>query len=68
MTHHTGIKFRGDDFVQDVSFDPATGVNVRAGWRWISATYTAMTYTDEFGFEYDAAAFGIMLQAELGKR
>lgn len=63
FVRHTGIRFHGDGFAPDVDFDDANGVTVQAGWRWIAATFTSMTYTDEFGNEYDASGGGLSVSA-----
>lgn len=62
LTHHTGIKFDGDDFVPDVDFKDATGPTVEIGWRWIALSYTNLDYETKFGgFELDASSIGLTL-------
>lgn len=62
VVHHARIRFDGGGLAEDVDFDPATGATVEAGWKWIALTYTHLTYTDEFGNEYDAGAPGISVR------
>ena len=58
-TFQAGIAIDGDDIGPDLAFDATGGPTVEAGWRWIAATATWMTYTDEFGETYDANAYGL---------
>jgi hypothetical protein len=59
VSHHARIRFSGDDFAEDVEFDPATGFTIEAGWRWLAVTWTGIDYTDEFGNAYDASSIGL---------
>jgi hypothetical protein len=61
VSHHARIRFSGDDFADDVAFDPATGFTLELGWRWLSLTWTRIDYTDEFGNAYDASSIGVSL-------
>ena len=59
---HANTTLYGDGFFPDLDFDPAHGVTVEAGWKWIGASYTAISYTDELGDDYDASSVGITLR------
>lgn len=61
LTQHTGIKLDGDGFGPNVEFDDATGVTAEFGWKWISLSYTAIDYKDEFGGKWDAGSVGLAL-------
>ena len=61
ITRHSNIKFDGDGFGPDVTFDDATGPTVEIGWRWIALSYTQLDYADEFGDEWDASSLGLTL-------
>ncbi|WP_153067464.1 hypothetical protein [Steroidobacter cummioxidans] len=61
LTHHTGIKFDGDDFAPDIDFKDATGPTVEVGWRWIALSYTKLEYKGKYGGEADASSFGLTL-------
>lgn len=56
---HVGNKLNMDDLGPDLSFDPALGLNARIGWKYLSLTYTYMSYKDEFGGNYDASGIGL---------
>jgi hypothetical protein len=38
---HTAIKFNGDGYVPDISFNDAVGGTVGFGWRWFGIEYTS---------------------------
>jgi hypothetical protein len=59
---HSRIRFDGGGLAPDVDFDDAQGATLEAGWRWVAVSYTKLTYTDEFGNEYDASAPGLSLR------
>lgn len=61
---HTAIKLNGDGFMPDLAFDPAHGATVEAGWRWIAARYTQISYTDSFGGSYNASNVGVTLRLD----
>lgn len=65
---HASISFDGGGLANDLDFDDAQGATVEAGWRWLALTYTRLTYTDEFGNEYDASSPGISLRATFRPR
>lgn len=65
LTHHTGIKFDGDGFVEDIDFKNAIGPTVEVGWRWIALSYTKLDYETKFGgFEIDASSVGLTLTSK----
>jgi hypothetical protein len=68
IVHHTGIRYDGGGFGPNAEFDPATGATLELGWRWVALTYTAMDYTDEFGYTYDASGYGVSFRWVVGKR
>lgn len=68
VSHHANINLDFDGLGPNLKFDPATGATLELGWRWAALTYTAMTYTDEFGNDYDASAVGVSLSYVFGKR
>ena len=59
---HVGTKLSGGGFVQDVSFDPAFGATVEAGYSLFSLSYTWMEYTAETGGTVDASSVGLALR------
>ena len=59
---HSNIRFDGGGLGEDLDFDDAQGATVEAGWRWLSLSYTRLTYTDEFGNEYDASSPGLSVR------
>jgi hypothetical protein len=61
LTQHTGIELDGDGFGPNVDFDDATGFTAEVGWKWLSLSYTAIDYKDEFGGEWDAGSVGLAL-------
>ncbi len=54
---HVGAKLNMDGLGPNVSFDPALGLNARFGWKYLSVTYTALTYKTN-GFSFDASSLG----------
>jgi len=61
LTQHTNIEFDADGFGRNVRFDDATGFTAEFGWKWISLSYTAIDYKDEFGGKWDAGSLGLAL-------
>ena len=61
MTRHTGIKLNADGFGPNVKFADATGATAEFGWKWLSLSYTAIDYKDEFGDKWDAGSLGLAL-------
>jgi len=59
VARHTGIQFNGDGFAPDFSFDDAMGPTIEVAWRGVALSYTAMSYTDEVGNDYNASAIGL---------
>jgi hypothetical protein len=66
VVHHTSVRFKADELT--VPFESATGPTVRVGWRWVAASYTALTYQDEQENEYDASSFGLVFSHTFGRR
>ena len=58
-TAHLFNRLHGDDFLDDKTFDAAFGPTVEVGWKWVALTYTSLSYTDEQGNTFDAAAPGL---------
>jgi len=61
LVQHTNIEFDADGFGRNVKFDDATGFTAEFGWKWISFSYTAIDYKDEFGGKWDAGSLGLAL-------
>ncbi len=55
---HFGTTLDGDGFMPDVAFDPSVGARFTAGWRWVYAGYTVMTYRTGSGASANASALG----------
>lgn len=55
---HFGTSLKTDGFGLNESYDPAIGMNLRFGWKALSATYTVMSYKGEFGGTYNASGIG----------
>lgn len=62
---HTNINFKGDGIGPDVSFDNAVGPLFEASYAGFGLRFISMTYTDEFGFDYDANAFGVFYKGAI---
>lgn len=60
LTRHASVRVAGDGFFPDADLDASTGLTFEIGYKWIYATYTAMTYTDPSGQDFDASAIGFM--------
>ncbi len=59
-TSHLGAVLKGDGFFDDVEYDSSFGPRIEVGYKWVSLTYTNVTFTEkEFGEEYDGSSFGI---------
>lgn len=55
---HVGTELKTDGLGPNESYDAALGLNVRIGWKLLSATYTLMSYKGEFGSTYNATGIG----------
>jgi hypothetical protein len=64
LTHHSGVRFKGDGFGPDVDFDDATGLTAEFGWKWIALSYTKIDYKDEFGGKWDGSSLGLTLTSK----
>ncbi|MFV1883088.1 MAG: hypothetical protein ACMZ7B_01160 [Balneola sp.] len=62
---HTNINFKADGIGPDASFDNAVGPLFEASYAGFGLRYTSMTYTDEFGFDYDATAIGVFYKGTI---
>ena len=56
-----GIEDGQEQILVSKKFDPAMGVRLQAGWRWVALTYTNIKYKDQFANKYDASNFGLAL-------
>lgn len=68
IAKHTSVRFDGGGFAPNVDLDASTGATLELAWRGIALTYTAMTYTDEVGNEFDAGAIGVSYRWVASKR
>lgn len=59
LVHHLSPTLSVDD--DEVEFESGPGLNVKAGWRFISVGYSQMTYESN-GEEFDASSFNIGLE------
>lgn len=55
---HFANSFDAGGLGDDIAFDPAFGLTLQTGWRWLGASYTLMKYQGG-GRVYDANAFGV---------
>ncbi|HEX2586610.1 MAG TPA: hypothetical protein VHL14_15910 [Steroidobacteraceae bacterium] len=59
---HMNNELRGGQFIANRKFDPALGVNLQAGWRFVALTYTNIKYTDSVTKQkFGANNFGLAL-------
>ncbi len=58
-TSHLGAVLKGDGFFEDVEYESSFGPRIELGYKWVSLTYTNITFTDEFGQDYDGSSFGV---------
>lgn len=65
ITAHTNINFKSDGIGEDFSFDNALGPLFEASYAGFGLRFTSMTYTDEFGFDYNANAFGVFYKGTI---
>ena len=65
---HTAVEFDGDGFTPNVTFDNAVGFTAEVGWRWLSATYTSLSYSVDGGSSINASAIGVGFTGVFGKR
>lgn len=68
LAAHTNINFKADGIGPDVSFDNAVGPLFEASYAGFGLRYTNMTYTDEFGFDYDASSVGVFYKGVIFPR
>lgn len=61
VVHHMNVDFDGDGFLQDFSFDDATGLKVEVGYSWFALSYTNIEY-EVNGFTFDASNVGLRLR------
>jgi hypothetical protein len=52
------VKFNGDGYVPDISFNDAVGGTVGFGWRWFGIEYTSIRYTSSITGGVDASSVG----------
>lgn len=68
LSAHTNINFKADGVGPDNSFDNAVGPLFEASYAGFGLRYTQMTYTDEFGFDYDASSVGFFYKGVIFPR
>ncbi len=65
FSYHTNINFKADGVGEDFSFDNAFGPLFEASYAGFGLRYTSMSYTDEFGFDYDANNIGFFYKGAI---
>lgn len=68
ITTHQSINFKGDGFVQDITFTSSLAPRFEFGYKWIAITYTPIKYKAETGKELSASSFGISLSHAFSKK
>ena len=58
-TKHLNATLKGDDFFPDVDFESSLGTRLEIGYKWAALVFNSLTFTDDFGFEYDGGSIGI---------
>lgn len=59
---HTGIKYKADGIMENLSFNSAAGPVFEIAYGGFGLTYTAMKYKNvEYGDVYSANSFGISI-------
>lgn len=61
VVHHANNSFKGDGFVADESYDPATGFTAEVGYRMFAVTYTALEYKAKGGPSFNGGSIGFQL-------
>lgn len=62
---HTNINLKADGIGPDLAFDNSGGPYFEASYAGFGLRYTNMSYTDEFGFDYDASSVGVFYKGVL---
>ena len=65
-TWHLNNAFHGSQLVENINFDPALGVTLQAGWKFIALSYTDINYkytdpNDGLKYKLNASNVGVML-------
>ena len=58
---HLNNEFRGGALVTNLKFDPAMGINIQGGWKFLALSYTNINYKDQFKNKYDASNVGLVV-------
>lgn len=64
---HLAPRLNGDGFFESVSFNVPQGAMFEVGYRWFSAHYTVLSYTDPSGPTFAANAFGVSATFPFGR-
>lgn len=61
ITTHFSPRLKGDGFISDMSYKSTVGPRFEIGYKWISLTYTAISYEDKVGESFSAGSIGASL-------
>ena len=65
VSAHTNINFKADGIGPDFSFESALGPLFEVSYSGFGVRFTSMTYTDEFGNDYDASSIGAFFKGPI---
>jgi len=68
VVSHQAIRFKGDEFLNDVSFTSAPAPTFEIAYGVLGVTYTPMNYKDQANEKYSANAIGVSLALTIPKR
>ncbi len=61
VVHHANNRFKGDGYVDDATFEPATGFTAEIGYKALAVTYTALEYRVRGGQPFNGGSIGAQL-------
>ena len=65
FTSHLGAVLKGDGFFPDVDYDSSLAPRFEIGYKWAAITYNTVSFTDEFGNEFDGSSVGVTVSVTL---
>ena len=61
VTSHQNVRFKGDDFFEDIDFTSSLGPRFEFGYKWFALTYSSLNYSPEMGEEISASSLGLSI-------